>query len=67
MFADLNVIDLDALALDVPTIVTDFPGGAPRFVQRARGIDHTIVNGRPFMDHGEHTGELTGRLLRSTD
>lgn len=66
-FADLNVIDLDALALEVPRIVHDFPGGAPRFVQRAVGIDHTIVNGRPFMDHGEHTGELAGRLLRSTD
>ena len=66
-FADLNVIDLEALALDLPEIVHDFPGGAPRFVQRARGIDHTIVNGVGFMDHGEHTGALPGRLLRSTD
>ena len=66
-FADVNVIDLDALALDLPEIVHDFPGGAPRFVQRASGIDHTIVNGRPFMESGEHTGELAGRLLRSTD
>ena len=66
-FADLNVLDLDALALDLPEIVHDFPGGAPRFVQRARGIDHTIVNGVGFMDHGEHTGALSGRLLRSTD
>ena len=66
-FADVNIIDLDALALDLPEIVHDFPGGAPRFVQRASGIDHTIVNGRPFMESGEHTGELSGRLLRSTD
>jgi N-acyl-D-aspartate/D-glutamate deacylase len=66
-FADLNVLDLDALALGLPEIVRDFPGGAPRFVQRATGIDHTIVNGAPFMEHGEHTGALTGRLLRSTD
>lgn len=66
-FADLNVIDLDGLALELPEIVTDFPGGAPRFVQRARGIDHTIVNGVPFMEAGEHTGALSGRLLRSTD
>lgn len=66
-FADLNVIDLDALALELPEIVHDFPGGAPRFVQRARGIDHTIVNGEPFMAAGEHTGALSGRLLRSTD
>jgi N-acyl-D-aspartate/D-glutamate deacylase len=66
-FADLNVIDLEALALDLPEIVHDFPGGVPRFVQRARGIDHTVVNGVPFMEAGRHTGELAGRLLRSTD
>ena len=66
-FADLNVIDLDALSLPVPEIVHDFPGGVPRFVQRADGIDHTIVNGVPFMEAGKHTGALTGRLLRGTD
>lgn len=66
-FADLNVIDLEALSLDLPEIVHDFPGGAPRFVQRARGFEHTIVNGEPFMEDGEHTGALAGRLLRSTD
>lgn len=67
MFADLNVVDLEALSLPVPEIVHDFPGNAPRFIQRAHGIDHTIVNGVPFMESGEHTGELAGRLLRSTD
>ena len=66
-FADLNVIDFDALALPLPEIVADFPAGAARFVQRAHGIDHTIVNGVPFMEAGEHTGALAGRLLRSTD
>jgi len=64
-FADLNVIDFDNLALPIPEIVNDFPTGAPRFVQRAEGMLHTIVNGRPFMDHGEHTGSLSGRVLRS--
>jgi len=66
-YADLNVIDLDALFLPLPEIVDDFPGGAARFVQRAHGIDHTIVNGAPFLEHGAHTGALAGRLLRSTD
>jgi N-acyl-D-aspartate/D-glutamate deacylase len=66
-YADLNVIDLDALWLPLPEIVHDFPGGVARFVQRAEGIDHTIVNGVPFLEGGEHTGALTGRLLRSTD
>ena len=63
-FADINVIDLDALSLPVPHIANDFPGGAPRFIQGASGVDHTIVNGVPFMEAGEHTGALSGRLLR---
>ena len=63
-FADLNVVDLDGLRLPLPEIAHDFPGGSPRFVQRAEGIDHTVVNGRHFLDHGEHTGALAGRLLR---
>ncbi len=66
-FADVNVIDLDGLSLPVPEIVHDFPGEVPRFVQRANGVHHTIVNGQPFMENGEHTGALSGRLLRSTD
>ena len=64
-FADLNVVDLDGMSLPLPEIAHDFPGGAARFVQRAVGIDHTVVNGRHFLDHGEHSGELAGRLLRS--
>ncbi|MEI2654332.1 MAG: amidohydrolase family protein [Microthrixaceae bacterium] len=63
-FADLNVVDLDGLRLPLPEIAHDFPGGSPRFVQRAEGIDHTVVNGQHFLDHGEHTGALAGRLLR---
>jgi N-acyl-D-aspartate/D-glutamate deacylase len=66
-FADLNVIDVEALGLPAPQIVHDFPGGVARFVQGATGYDHTIVNGVPFMERGEHTGDLAGRILRSTD
>jgi N-acyl-D-aspartate/D-glutamate deacylase len=64
-FADLNVIDLDALSLPIPEIRRDFPGGAARFIQRAEGIEMTLVNGEVFMEGGEHTGALAGRLLRS--
>ena len=66
-YADVNVIDLEGLHLPLPEIAHDFPGGAARFVQRAEGIDHTIVNGVPFLEGGEHTGAHPGRLLRSTD
>jgi N-acyl-D-aspartate/D-glutamate deacylase len=63
-FADVNVIDWDALALPVPEFVHDFPGGAGRYLGRARGYDATIVNGSVFMEHGEHTGALEGALVR---
>ena len=63
--ADVNVFDLDALRLPLPTFARDFPGGAGRFVQRAEGYAWTIVNGEVFMVDGEHTGALAGRPLRS--
>ena len=62
--ADLNVIDLDALALDMPKMVYDFPGGAKRLTQRARGYRATIVNGVVNVKDGEHTGAAAGRVLR---
>ncbi|MFA1546238.1 amidohydrolase family protein [Actinomadura chokoriensis] len=64
-FADLNVLDLDGLYLHTPEMVSDFPLGANRFVQRARGYAYTIVNGRVLVDHDELTGELPGRLVTS--
>ena len=66
-YADINVINLDELALTGPEYVHDFPGGAGRYVQRGAGYDATIVNGQVFMEHGEHTGALAGMTLRSTD
>ncbi len=64
-FADLNVIDFDALHLPPPTYEYDFPHGAGRYVQGASGYDWTLVNGQVFMDHGEHTGVLAGALLKN--
>jgi N-acyl-D-amino-acid deacylase len=63
--ADVNVIDLEGMRLAMPEVVTDFPGGAGRLIQRASGYDYTLVNGQVFMESGEHTGALTGELLRS--
>jgi len=63
--ADLNVIDLDALALPLPEFHHDFPGGAGRWVQGAVGYDLTMVNGVVTVLNGEHTGALPGVTLRS--
>ena len=65
-FADLNVLDLDALALHLPEFVHDFPAGAGRYVQRADGYHATVVNGAVFVDHGDPTGVHEGRTLRSS-
>jgi len=65
MFADVNLIELDALALPLPEYVYDFPHGAGRYVQQGRGYEATIVNGEVFMERGEHAGALAGVTLRS--
>jgi len=64
-FADVNVIDWDELALELPEYVHDFPHGAGRLVQRSRGYDATVVNGRVSLAHGAHTGAFAGTVLRS--
>ena len=64
-FADVNVIDLDGLALELPEFVHDFPTGAGRYVQRSRGYRATIVNGAVFVENGAPTGAHAGRTLRS--
>src|SRR5262249_18576682 len=64
-YADVNVLDLDALALHVPEFVHDFPAGAGRYVQRADGYRGTIVNGSVFVENGRTTGVHAGQTLRS--
>jgi N-acyl-D-aspartate/D-glutamate deacylase len=65
MRADINVVDYDALQLQVPEVRYDLPAGGKRLLQRSTGFDATIVAGVPIWRHGEATGALPGRLLRS--
>lgn len=62
--ADLNVIDLDRLELDVPKISHDLPAGGKRLTQHAVGYEATIVSGVVTYRNGESTGALPGRLVR---
>jgi N-acyl-D-aspartate/D-glutamate deacylase len=62
--ADVNVFDLDTVAECQPELVHDFPGGAPRFIQRAKGYKATIVNGQVNVMDGEHAGVRAGKVLR---
>jgi N-acyl-D-aspartate/D-glutamate deacylase len=62
--ADLNIIDLEQLALGRPYMVHDLPAGGGRMHQEARGLSATIVSGKPVYVNGEPTGELPGALVR---
>ena len=64
-YADVNVIDLDALALPLPEYVHDFPARAGRYVQRSSGYRCTLVNGAVFVEDGEPQGVHAGVTLRS--
>lgn len=62
--ADVNVFDVDEVTELQPTLVHDFPQGAPRFIQRSRGFKATIVNGQVSLLDGELTGTRAGQVLR---
>ena len=64
MRADVNVLDPDTVAERQPELVHDFPGGAPRYIQKAMGYKATLVNGQVTVVDGEHTGARAGEVLR---
>ncbi|HEX6238647.1 MAG TPA: amidohydrolase family protein [Acidimicrobiales bacterium] len=63
--ADLNVVDLDGVAIAAPEIVADLPAGGRRVVQRARGYVATIKRGVVVREHDRPTGERPGTLVRA--
>ena len=65
MKADINVIDLDRVAERQPKLVHDFPGGAPRLIQKAVGYKATVCNGAVILVDDEHTGQRSGQVLRN--
>jgi N-acyl-D-amino-acid deacylase len=65
MAADIFAFDPGAIDLEKPRQVNDLPQGAPRYVQGARGIHFSIVNGSVLMRDGSHTGAYPGQVLRS--
>ena len=62
--ADVNVIDMDTLQLEVPRMAHDLPAGGRRLIQGATGYDATVVGGVVTRRHGVDTGARPGRLLR---
>jgi N-acyl-D-aspartate/D-glutamate deacylase len=67
MPADIVVYDLEKLAVRPTETVQDLPDGDWRRVQKADGYNYLIVNGQITFDHGNCTGALPGKMLRSYD
>lgn len=63
--ADLNVIDLDRIALRKPEVRYDLPAGGRRIAQQADGYVATIVSGAVIARDGVRTGALPGQLVRA--
>ena len=64
--ADLVIFDPDTIACGPIDRRYDLPGGSDyRLYAEAEGIDHVLVNGVEIVRHGEHTGRLPGKVLKS--
>jgi N-acyl-D-aspartate/D-glutamate deacylase len=61
--ADLVLFDPDTVNDCEPEIVSDLPGGEKRLVQKATGVNMTVVNGEVLTEDGKHTGALPGWVL----
>jgi N-acyl-D-amino-acid deacylase len=64
LLADINVIDMEALSLNLPTVAFDLPAGGRRLLQTAEGYEVTIKSGRVTFRQGVKTGDYPGRVIR---
>lgn len=64
LIADINIIDFEKLNLHRPEAIYDLPTGGKRLVQGVDGYDYTIKSGQVTFEHGDHTGNLPGGLVR---
>ncbi len=62
--ADINVFDFEKVSELQPVLVHDFPGGAPRYIQKAQGYKATVINGEINLLDDELTGARAGMVLR---
>jgi N-acyl-D-aspartate/D-glutamate deacylase len=63
--ADVVLFDAGSVADRETELVYDLPGGGPRLVTRADGIEAVIVNGQVAVERGELTGARAGQVLRA--
>lgn len=70
-FADLAVFDPATIHAKPNEWAHDLPGGEARFIARAEGVHHSIVNGVPVLRNGEvlemEAARRPGTMLRDYD
>lgn len=64
MKADINIIDIDSLTLESPSMHFDLPAGGKRLLQSAQGYKATVKSGQITYQNGRFTGKLPGKLIR---
>ena len=62
--ADVNVIDMAALALHAPVVRHDLPGGGRRLDQTATGYVATVVSGQVIRRNDLPTPQRPGKVVR---
>ncbi|MGH7785217.1 MAG: N-acyl-D-amino-acid deacylase family protein [Candidatus Binatia bacterium] len=63
-YADVVLFDATRVIDCETKLVYDLPGGGPRLLTKAEGIEAVIVNGAPTVERGELTGARSGQVLR---
>ena len=67
MAADLVLFDPTTIRECEPEMVQDLPANEKRFIQKAVGIEMTLVNGEVLVEKGKHSGALPGTVLGSAN
>jgi N-acyl-D-aspartate/D-glutamate deacylase len=63
--ADINIVNLEKLALPLPKVVRDLPAGGRRVLQKSSGYVATLVAGEAVVEDGEITAARPGRWLKA--
>jgi N-acyl-D-amino-acid deacylase len=64
MDADLVVFDPATVGTQPLEWVNDLPGGAPRIIERSRGIIYSIIGGEVVFADNEYQGVMPGQVLK---
>ena len=64
--ADLVLFDPDKIKALPPEWLDDLPGRQPRLIERAAGIENTIVGGHVLFERNEYQGGMPGKVLRGS-